>query len=159
MALDPTDLSVRELKDRISDMDDADELRAALDAEREGDSRKTAKLALEQRINAVTEDEEPDEGDEVEDEDEGGEPEADDEPEPAGPSYPAPDSTDVVVYDTTGAGDTGTAEPPIAGHDTIHLVDEDGEPACGASSGARGQTVPRNTLAEDIDECQRCLAG
>lgn len=77
------------------------------------------------------------------------------EPEPKR-SFPEPDSDEQVVFDPTGAGDTGTPTPPIAGHDTIHLTDDDNEPRCGASGGAKMQVATRSSLPEGVDECQNC---
>jgi electron transfer flavoprotein alpha subunit len=53
VALDPSDHTVSELKDAIVDVDDADEIREILDAERDGKDRKTAKEAIEKRLDAV----------------------------------------------------------------------------------------------------------
>lgn len=144
MPLDPSSVSVRELREQIQQIDDAEVLQTIYDAEQEGKDRTTAKEALSKRLGAVDADD-ADAGD------------TDDESSDPDVAYPAPDSDDVVVYDRGGAGDTGTAEPPIAGHDTIHLLAEDGGPVCGASVGANADEVPRSTLATDIDECQPCL--
>lgn len=51
---DPTDHSVAELKDALEAVDDAEELRRLLDAEREGDDRVTAIDAIEERLETVT---------------------------------------------------------------------------------------------------------
>lgn len=106
------------------------------------------------------EDDEADESDDAEGDDEVGgeaaEEEEEAEPEPER-SYPDPDSDQQVLYDPIGAGDVGRSGPPVAGHDTIHLLTDNQEPACGASVGAKGQIATRSSLAEDIDECQHCL--
>jgi electron transfer flavoprotein alpha subunit len=53
VALDPSDHTVSELKDTLVDIDDHDELEAVLEAERDGKDRKTAKEAIEKRLDAV----------------------------------------------------------------------------------------------------------
>lgn len=55
MALDPSEYSVKELRDEVVEIDDPGELRQVLDAEREGKDRKTARRTLERRLEAVTE--------------------------------------------------------------------------------------------------------
>ncbi len=51
--VDPSDFTVAELKDELESVDDADALDAILDAEREGKDRKTAKEAIERRLDDV----------------------------------------------------------------------------------------------------------
>ena len=51
--LDPGDHTVDELRDALEDVDDAEALQAILEAERDGKDRKTAKEAIEARIEAV----------------------------------------------------------------------------------------------------------
>jgi electron transfer flavoprotein alpha subunit len=53
MTLDPSDHTVDELEDALDGVEDADDLDAILDAEREGKDRKTAKEAIERRLDAV----------------------------------------------------------------------------------------------------------
>ncbi|PSP77108.1 hypothetical protein BRC81_10780 [Halobacteriales archaeon QS_1_68_20] len=53
MALDPTEFTVDELRDEVEDVDDQETLEEALDAEREGKDRKTAKAAIERRLQAL----------------------------------------------------------------------------------------------------------
>lgn len=154
MALDPSEYTVKELREAVSDIGDPDELAAILDAEREGRDRKTARERIQARLNALASEGaesagEPDDGVEDASDDAAGEA-AEESPWPAcGADVP-------VVFDPTGAGGTGGPDPPISGHDTIHLPDEQGEPRCGADAGAKMETVYRSSLPEDIDECSYC---
>ena len=50
--VDPDDHTVPELEDAIEDVEDVEALRSILEAERAGKDRKTAKAALERRIDA-----------------------------------------------------------------------------------------------------------
>lgn len=156
MALDPSEFSVKELRDVLGDVDDDDELEAILEAEQDGKDRKTAVSAIEGRINAVEDAasdliEDAIEEVELDAEDIVGElaEEAEEEPEPA--EYPAPDSDDGVYFDPGGAG-----RGAVTGHDTIHLLDEQRRPRCEARVGNRGGVYRRSALAEGIDECSEC---
>ncbi len=51
--LDPSDHTVRELKDALEDVDSANALQNILEAERDGKDRKTAKQAIERRLDEV----------------------------------------------------------------------------------------------------------
>ncbi|GGO01794.1 hypothetical protein [Haloarcula pellucida] len=53
---DPSDHSVADLRDKLSDIDDVDVLAAVYDAEEAGKDRDTAIEAIQGRINAVRED-------------------------------------------------------------------------------------------------------
>ncbi|WP_247728978.1 electron transfer flavoprotein subunit alpha/FixB family protein [Halovivax limisalsi] len=53
--VDPDDHTVSELRDALSDVDDLDELADVLDAEREGQDRKTAREAIEARMDELRE--------------------------------------------------------------------------------------------------------
>ena len=64
--IDPDDLTVSELEDALSSVDDADELEAILEAERAGKDRKTAKEAIEARLEAVGGEAAPADGEEAE---------------------------------------------------------------------------------------------
>lgn len=56
MALDPAEYSVKDLREEVKGVDAPGELRDALDAERDGQDRKTAKRAIERRLEKVSED-------------------------------------------------------------------------------------------------------
>ena len=71
MALDPADHTVADLEDALADVDDADELAAILEAERDGKDRKTAVAAIEARLEAVGGDAGADEDEAAEDEEAG----------------------------------------------------------------------------------------
>lgn len=156
MALDPAEYNVEELRETVRDIGDPDELEAALEAEREGKHRKTAKECIEARLKALSEGAEGDTADA--DDDDGVEDVSDDDADEAAEEspFPAPDADVPVIYDPTGAGGRGGPDPPISGHETIHLPDESGNPRCGASAGAKMETVYRSSLSEDIDECSYC---
>ncbi|MEF8856322.1 MAG: electron transfer flavoprotein subunit alpha/FixB family protein [Haloplanus sp.] len=62
MTLDPGEHTVDELEAALGGVEDADELDAILDAEREGKDRKTAKAAIEKRLVAVREADDETEG-------------------------------------------------------------------------------------------------
>jgi electron transfer flavoprotein alpha subunit len=53
MRIDPSEHTVDELKAQIEDVEDVEDLWAALEAEKSGKDRKTAKKAIERRIDAV----------------------------------------------------------------------------------------------------------
>lgn len=53
MALDPTEHTVDELREKVKGMDDSEELQAALETERAEKNRKTAKRAFERRIEEI----------------------------------------------------------------------------------------------------------
>lgn len=73
--------------------------------------------------------------------------------------FPAPGSAEHVLYDTHGAGGPDTPEPPITGHDTIHLIGEDGGALCQLDGlGGNLAEVPRIDLDAEIDECEACRA-
>lgn len=55
MALDPQDHPVPELEEALDDIDDIDELETVLTREEAGENRKTAKEAIEARLDAVEE--------------------------------------------------------------------------------------------------------
>lgn len=57
-AIDPTERTVDELRKDVQDVDDPDELRDILDAEENGDDRKSAKEAIERRIEECEESDE-----------------------------------------------------------------------------------------------------
>jgi hypothetical protein len=57
VALDPSEHTVDELRDELEDVDDPEELEGVLDAEREAEDRKTAKEAVERRLDDLGEDE------------------------------------------------------------------------------------------------------
>lgn len=53
MALDPSEHTVDEIRNEVDRITDPGELRAALDAEREGKDRRTAKRAFRRRIEEI----------------------------------------------------------------------------------------------------------
>lgn len=71
--------------------------------------------------------------------------------------FPASNSSTKVLYDKQGAGSQATApgRPPITGHDTIHLIDGDGQPVCGVEK-VYGVERARADLHHEIDECEAC---
>lgn len=154
MALDPSEYTVRELRDEVlDDVDDVEALEAALEAEREGQDRSTAIDHIEARLDAVAEKTGNGEGEEelpdFEEVLEAEEAEEEIEVEPVH-AAPASESTTTVIFDTMGAGGGRT------GHNTIHRVDDDLEPACGARVGAKGQRGPRHRFDADAEDCSSC---
>lgn len=64
MPLDPSEFSVRDLRDELKDVSDPDDVEAILEAEKAGEDRTTAKEAIEGRqgtIEAAHQESEPEE--------------------------------------------------------------------------------------------------
>ena len=83
MTLDPSDHTVAELRDALADVDDAGALEEILAAEEDGKDRKTAKEAIERRLDAVGEAGDGEEADEDEEAEAEADEEADEEAEEA----------------------------------------------------------------------------
>lgn len=148
MALDPSEYTVRELRDEVLDgIDDVEVLEAALEAER--GNRMTAVDHIERRLDEVRASEE-EEADEEGDEDLPDFDELEAAEEEAEEAAPDPEATTTVIFDTMGAGGGRT------GHNTIHRVNDDLEPACGARVGAKGQRGPRHRFDADAEDCSSC---
>lgn len=109
MSLDPADHTVRELRDAVADVDDATELRRIKVAEIQGKDRKTAKGAIDDRLEDL------DAGTSVM----AGE---DDDPE-SGQSKPDEDdesaAADVQESPTTPSGEHETKPDSAAGRETV----------------------------------------
>ena len=103
--LDPTEHTVSELEDKLAAVEDPSELDAVLAAEQEGDDRKTAREAIQSRI------------DELQEETEGGDAAADTDHEE---EYADEGGTDAP--EEAGGADQGEAAPDEAGDEG-----EDGE--------------------------------
>ncbi|WP_134670697.1 electron transfer flavoprotein subunit alpha/FixB family protein [Halorussus marinus] len=95
-SLDPGDHTVDELREALTDVESPAELDAALAAEREGKDRKTAREAIEKRIDELAADDEP--ADTASREDEEGAPEATDDPDR---DEDAPDERDYATENQT----------------------------------------------------------
>ena len=111
--MDPGEHTVDELAEEIASIDDVETLESILDAERGGDDRKTAKEAIERRIEAVGEDEPTEDGtasaDDV-DGGEGSEGDANETDDDAGDADETDDDAGDADGGETSDGDTGEAD-------------------------------------------------